>query len=307
MRLRGVVHIRISGGSLGSSELNRKGRLLLALDLGLLEVKSDSPVVDIAVTDVGLGAHVVCPSAKHAPVHIVEVLAHIALADLEVNTIRIVLGEVIRRPVDAVLLRLQRLGSVWLKAVTVLARGLVGGSNAPELLAGRLFLPGDLCLFRLASLDLDLVLGELSKDAIGVDGQTVRTSLDHGNGRSAAVVEIGPVLVCVDIEHIVLEVDTALGKNSDGVLGSLGQINPDLKGAAVLGRNIVGDMLGDGVVKVGVPLGIRILSGIGLSSQDIRVGREAVEMVVLLSAVRHVHLPELGVYLQVRMCGQSHG
>jgi hypothetical protein len=48
-------------------------------------------------------------------------------------------------------------------------------------------------------------------------------------------------------------------------------------------------MLGDGVVKVGVPLRVRILSGISLSSQDIRVGREAVEMVVLLSPVRHVH------------------
>lgn len=307
VRLRRVVHIRISGGSLGSSELNRKGRLLLALELSLLEVKSDGPVVDISVTDIGLGAHVVGPSTKNAPVHIVKILGHIALTDLKVNTIREVLGEVVLTPVDAVLLRLQRLGRVWLETVAVLTRGLVGGSNAPELLARRLLLPSDLCLFSLASLDLDLILGELSKDAIGVDGQTVCASLNHGNGSSAIAVEIRPVLVGVDVKNVVLEVDAALGENGDGVLGSLGKIDSNLKGTTVLGGDVVGNMLGDGVVKVGVPLGISILSGIGLGSQDIRVGGEAVEMVVLRSEGAVKAVGDVGLLLLSELLqGQGH-
>ena len=122
----------------------------------------------------------------------------------------------------------------------------------------------------------------MSKDTIGINSKTVCSSLDSRNRGTTTLVKISPVLVSLGIEDVILEINTALCENGNGILGSLGKIDLDLKLSTALGRNVVRDVLGDGIVKVGVPFGVSILSSIGLSFEDIRFFREFVEVEVLL-------------------------
>lgn len=125
----------------------------------------------------------------------------------------------------------------------------------------------------------------MAKDVIGIDGKTVCTRLDSRNRRSTTLIQISPILVGLGIKDVILEINAALCENGNGILGSLGKIDLDLKLSTALGRNVVRDMLGDGIVKVGVPFGISILSGISLSFEDISLLREFVEVEVLLKDV----------------------
>lgn len=108
--------------------------MLLVLELRLLQIESNSPVVDIAIADILFRARVVTPSTKDTPVDVVEILANIALTNLEIDTIREILDEVPVGPVDAVLFRLQRLGCIKFETVTVFTRGLVRSTNSPYFL-----------------------------------------------------------------------------------------------------------------------------------------------------------------------------
>lgn len=122
----------------------------------------------------------------------------------------------------------------------------------------------------------------MSKDTIGINSKTVCSSLDSRNRGTTTLVKISPVLVSLGIEDVILEINTALCENGNGILGSLGKIDLDLKLSTALGRNVVRDVLGDGIVKVGVPFGVSILSCVGLSFENIRFFREFIEVEVLL-------------------------
>jgi len=122
----------------------------------------------------------------------------------------------------------------------------------------------------------------LSKDVIGINSKTVCTRLDSGNRGTTTLVKISPVLVSFGIKDVILEINTALCENGNGVFGSLGKIDLDFKLSTTLGRNVVRDMFGDGIVKVGVPFRVSILSSVGLSFEDIGLFREFVEVEVLL-------------------------
>jgi len=134
MRLRSIINVGISSGSLRTSKLYRKSSLLLVLELRLLQIESNSPVVDIAIADVLLRTRVVTPSTKDTPVDVVEILTNIALTNLEVDTIREVLDKVPVGPVDTVLFRLQRLGCIGFETMTVFTRSLVRSANSPNFL-----------------------------------------------------------------------------------------------------------------------------------------------------------------------------
>jgi hypothetical protein len=122
----------------------------------------------------------------------------------------------------------------------------------------------------------------LSKDVIGINSKTVCPRLDSRNSGAPTLVKIGPVLVGLGIEDVILEINTALCENGNGILGSLGKIDLDLKLSTALGRNVVRDVLSDRIVKVGVPFGVSILSSVGLSFEDIGLLGEFVEVEVLL-------------------------
>lgn len=122
----------------------------------------------------------------------------------------------------------------------------------------------------------------MTKDVIGIDSKTVCSSLDSRNRGTTTLIEISPVLIGLSIEDVILEINTALCENGNGILGSLGKIDLDLKLSTALGRNVVRDVLGDGIVKVGVPFGVSILSGVCLGFEDIGLFREFVEVEVLL-------------------------
>lgn len=62
-------------------------------------------------------------------------------------------------------------------------------------------------------------------------------------------------------------------------------------------------MLSDGIVKVGIPFGISILSSVGLSFEDISLARESVKMEVLLHNVRK----SLVLLIQAHLLGQRYG
>ena len=134
MRLRSIVNVSVSSGSLGTSKLYRKSSMLLVLELRLLQIESNSPVVDIAIADVLFWARVVTPSAKDTPMNVVEIFANIALTNLEIDTIREILDEVPVGPVDTVLFRLQRLGCIEFETMTVFTGGLVRSANSPNFL-----------------------------------------------------------------------------------------------------------------------------------------------------------------------------
>lgn len=169
VRLGSIVNIGVSCSSLCACELYRESTLLLMLELRLLQIKRNGPVVDIAVADVLLWTRVVTLSTKDAPVNVVEILANIALADLEVDTVGEIFDKVPVCPVDAVLFRLQRLGRVGLETVTIFTRGLVRSTNSPDFFASRFFPPMNVLLLSLTSLDFDFVLGILPKDVVSVD------------------------------------------------------------------------------------------------------------------------------------------
>jgi hypothetical protein len=61
----------------------------------------------------------------------------------------------------------------------------------------------------------------------------------------AALVEISPVLVGLCIEDVILEVNTALCENGDGILGSLWKVDLNLKRSSGLAWYIIGNMLRD--------------------------------------------------------------
>ncbi|KAI6762954.1 hypothetical protein HG530_008934 [Fusarium avenaceum] len=210
-----------------------------------LVIKGNSPVIDIAIAHILFWAWIVTLSTEYTPVYVVEILTNIALANLEVDSVREVFDKIPVTPVDAVLFRLQRLGRIRLETVTVFTRGLVGCADSPELLASRLFPPADVLLLSLASLDLDLILCVLPKNVIGIHSETVSSRLYSGNCSSAALVEISPVLVGLCIENVVLKVNAALCENGDGVLGSLGKIDLNLKRSSGLAWYIIGNMLRD--------------------------------------------------------------
>lgn len=71
VRLRSIVNIGISSGSLRTSKLYCKSSMLLVLELRLLQIESNSPVVDIAIADVLLRTRVVTPSTKDTPMDVV--------------------------------------------------------------------------------------------------------------------------------------------------------------------------------------------------------------------------------------------
>jgi hypothetical protein len=143
----------------------------------------------------------------------------------------------------------------------------------------------------------------LPKNIIGIHSETVSSRLYSGNGSSAALVKISPVLVGFCIEDVILKVDAALCENGDGVLGSLWKIDFYLERSSGLAWYIVRNMLRDGVVKVGIPFRVRVLRRVSLSLQDIGLAREAIEVEILLQEVRKNGSRMLQVNVQVqRFC-----
>lgn len=70
----------------------------------LVHVEVYGPVVHVAVADIRLCTERVAIAAKHAPVHVVEVLARVALADFVLDAIGEVVDKVVDRPVQIVLI-----------------------------------------------------------------------------------------------------------------------------------------------------------------------------------------------------------
>ncbi|KAK6699420.1 hypothetical protein SNK05_012231 [Fusarium graminearum] len=255
------------------------------LKLRLFQVKRNCPIVDIAVANILLRTRVIALSAKNTPVNIVEILANIAFTDLEIDTVGEILDKIPVGPIDSVLFRLQRLGRVRFETVTIFTRSLVRSTNSPKFFAGRLFSPANVLFLSLARADLDLILGILSKYVVGINSETISPRFDTRNSRSATLVKVSPILVGFGIKHVILEIDAALCENSNGVLSSLGKINLDLKLSTAFGRNIVWDVLGNGIIEIGVPFWIGVLSSVSLGFEDIGRARESIKVEVLLWAI----------------------
>lgn len=169
----------------------------------LINDERQSPVIHVAIAVVRLWANGVGITTKNAPVHIVEVLGFVAIADTEVDAIGKVGRVVVLGPVDAVFLRVQRMGGVALVAVAPLAAALVGSADSPELSACSLSFPMGLGVGGLAGSDDDVVLGVLAEDAIGVDGQAIGPGLDARDLYCTCTdVDVGPVLVRCGVTYL---------------------------------------------------------------------------------------------------------
>lgn len=229
------------------------------------------------------------------------------------HTIREVRGEVVIAPVDAILLRLESVLRVTRIAMKILAARAIRRAETPDLCAGGLFAPAsvghvhDLHRVLCISHNFNVVLDVVPEDVVSVDGETVGSGLNHRDGGVALGIDVGPVLVGFGVEDVVLEIDSVLGEYSEDALSALREIDMKFPGCTTGGGDVVGDVLGNGVVEVGVPLWVGELCGIGVSFQDICAFGELVEVeegLVLL-----VMSPEgpRSLVLPVRMCGQIHG
>lgn len=160
--------ISVPSRCLNTSKLNGKGRSCLAREgLGGC-VKGDRPIVDVGVVRVRPDG--VCLAAKDTPVHVVEIGGDIALTHVKLDAVGEVLGKIVDRPVEAVLVRRVGARRVPGAAVPELAAAPVGSADAPELRAGGLGDPGRRRLCGGACLHYYAVLCVLSKDAVAVDG-----------------------------------------------------------------------------------------------------------------------------------------
>lgn len=211
-----------------------------------LEVESKRPVVDVSV--VRLRAEEVGFAAEDAPVHVVQVFGRVRSADLKVDTVGEVGGEIVDGPVLAELLEAHGLGD-GLVAVAVLAGRLVRGTDAPELGAGAFGGPGRGGCLRCPCFDLDPVLGVFAEDAVRVYGETVGSGF-HGRYRDApGAVDVAPVLVRVVVDVVVLEVNAIEGQYGEGTRRTLGKGHGTFESATSRRRQEIGDVWRNRVVE----------------------------------------------------------
>ena len=88
----------------------------------------------------------------------------------------------------------------------------------------------------------------------------------------ALLVHVGPVLVGLGVQDVILEVDAILREDGNDTLSALGEVDLELPGRALSRWDVVGDVLRDRVVKLDVPQGIGELRGVCVELQDIRAG-----------------------------------
>lgn len=219
--------------------------------------------------------------------HVVEVLRVVRLADLVDDAVREVRREVVHRPVGPVLGRVQRVVRVFLVPVLVLAGTLVWHADPPQLGAAAFFGPGGGQAGGFAGDELDVVLGVLPEDALSVDGEAVRASFDGGDGDESGLrVDVAPVLVRAGVGLVVLEVVAAGGEHGQGLDGALREVDFGFEGGAARGWDVVGDVLGDGVVEGLVPGWGVEFQGLVAEGHDVGSGCAFVEMVVELLGVK---------------------
>jgi hypothetical protein len=180
-------------------------------------------------------------------------------------------------------------------SVAIFAGTLVWGADSEDLGSLALLTPCDTDALLLAASDDDIVLGEITKDTLSVDGQSVCPSLDTRKCRGACGVNLGPVLVRLGVEDVVLKVNGVLSEDRNGLRGLAGQRYLDIKRATLRGRNVVGNVLCDRVIEVGIPRRVCVLSRVGTRLKDGSACWEVVEVVVLL--------PSLAVWRLIGICG----
>lgn len=127
--------------------------------------------------------------------HVVEVGGDVALAHVKVDAVGKILGEIVDRPVQAVLVRRVGARGVSRAAVPELAAAAIGGADTPQFRAGGLRDPSRGRFCGASCLHDHAVLCVLPEDAIAVDGQAVRSSLDARQCNSAVGTDVTPVLV----------------------------------------------------------------------------------------------------------------
>lgn len=299
-----TVAIGVASGRFHAGKLDGESSLRLAREgLGGC-VKSNGPIVNIGVIRVRPDS--VCLAAEHTPVHVIEVGGDVARAHVEVDAVGEVLGKVVDRPVQAVLVRRVGARGVPRAAVPELTAAAIGRADAPQLRAGGLWDPGRGRFCGGSCLNHHAILCVLSEDAVAVDGQAVRSSLDARQCNGTVGTNVTPVLVRLCVEVIVLEVEAIAGKDGDGVGDTGRECDLTLPGTAARSLDVARDILSNGIVELRIPGRVRELSGI--STQCLNRGSFGgfVEIVIGLSyAVSSFKISTKKSILLDRMCDRS--
>lgn len=214
--------------------------------------------------------------------HVVEIPRDVASANVKVHTIGEIIGEIVDRPVQTVLLGLVRSGVVALIAVTELAATPIRSSDAPKFRAGRL---GSPCCGRCGGFlcpNDDIILNILAKDPGSIDGQTVGISPNARDGDLAAAVDPGPVLSGLGGKVVVLEVPFVGRQNSDWFGDACGKSDASRPSAATRAGKITGNVLRNGVVEINIPASISEATCIFPKIVDRGAFCALVEIVILL-------------------------
>lgn len=252
--------IRVACRCLDAGKLNRKRSPGLSLELLRSGIECDVPAVDVCV--VRLGADAVPLPTKHAPLYVVEVPCDIALADVEVDAVREVPGEVVDGPIQTVLLRLVGARGVALVAVPKVAAATIRRPDAPELGPSRLGSPSRSRCRCGSRADDDVILDVLTEDSASIYREAVGPGGDAGDGDLAAAADLAPVLAGCVVKVVVLKVPSVARKYRNGLRDTCWKSDAAGPSAATRTREIAADVLRNRVVEVGIPAWIRKAAGI---------------------------------------------
>lgn len=237
--------------------------------------------------------------------HIIPIHPLLALPNLEPHPLGEIGREIIPRPVNPILLGLQRPRRIPLDPMPILAARPVRRPDPPQLPPGALLDDRRVRLCHLARPHHDAVLHVLPEQPVRQHRQPVRArpdarDLDVRDARAGRDVQVAPVLVRLRVGGVVLEVDA--GRRQDGeraaprrgaVVAGRGQRDAAAPRAAAGGGHVVGDVRRDGVVEARVPGRVGEGQGFGAEGLQGGAGAPAVEVVVelvggLVSGVRCV-------------------
>lgn len=124
-----------------------------------------------------------------------------------------------------------------------LAAAPVGRADTPELCASGLGDPGCGCPCGPACLHNHAVLRVLPEDAVTVNGQAVRASLDAGQRDGTVGANVAPILIRLCVKVVVLKTESVASKDGDSIRDAGWESDLTCPSATTGGLNITRNIL----------------------------------------------------------------
>ena len=158
---------------------------------------------------------------------VVAVFCEIAPANCGVEATREVVDEIVYGPVESIFGWVEWVRRILCVSMAVFFTALVGYNKTPKLAPyAVVFPPSRMSLGSSSSRDFDAVLRILPKDTAGIDREPIVAGFYSWDFDRTVGGQVGPVLVSLCVEHIVVEVDMILRKNDDWPARTMREFDP---------------------------------------------------------------------------------